>query len=129
MFTIEQIIEAHSKVKSGADFPEYIKNLKSLGVMHYTTFVSDGHTVYYGIEDYKITSAEKHHPITITEVPNKEQFQVDLKSHQNGKTDYLTFCKDAAESGVEKWSVCLEEMTCIYFDKMGNKIQTEKIPV
>jgi hypothetical protein len=30
MFTIEQIDQAHSKVKSGADFPKYIQDLKNL---------------------------------------------------------------------------------------------------
>ena len=32
MFTVEQIQEAHSKVKSGADFPKYIQDIKKLGV-------------------------------------------------------------------------------------------------
>lgn len=32
MFTIQQIKDAHSKVKSGADFPAYIQDIKKLGV-------------------------------------------------------------------------------------------------
>ncbi len=44
MFILDQIEAAHSKVKSGADFPEYIKELKQFGVTSYETFVSDGHT-------------------------------------------------------------------------------------
>lgn len=31
MFTVEQIETAHAKVKSGADFPNYIKEIKELG--------------------------------------------------------------------------------------------------
>lgn len=31
MFTIEQIKTAHSQVKSGADFPAYIQEIKKLG--------------------------------------------------------------------------------------------------
>lgn len=34
MFTVEQIEEAHSKVKSGTDFPNYIQEIKNLGVKH-----------------------------------------------------------------------------------------------
>lgn len=30
MFTVEQIKAAHAKVKSGADFPGYITEIKSL---------------------------------------------------------------------------------------------------
>jgi hypothetical protein len=32
MFAVEQIKTAHSKVKSGADFPAYIQDIKKLGV-------------------------------------------------------------------------------------------------
>ncbi len=128
MFTIEQITEAHSKVKSGADFPAYIQDLKKLGVTHYETFVTDGHTIYYGNNGYKITSPVKYETLTIAEVSNKERFIADLKIHQNGKTDYLTFCNDSSKSGIEKWSVSMDEMTCTYFDKAGNKILTEEIP-
>lgn len=128
MFTIEQITEAHSKVKSGADFPAYIQDLKKLGVTHYETFVTDGHTIYYGNNGYKITSPVKYETLTIAEVSNKERFIADLKIHQNGKTDYLTFCNDSSRSGIEKWSVSMDEMTCTYFDKAGNKILTEEIP-
>jgi hypothetical protein len=35
MFTVEQIKASHSKVKSGADFPSYIEEIKVLGVTHY----------------------------------------------------------------------------------------------
>lgn len=41
MFTIEQIKAAHSKVKSGADFPSYIREIKQLGVTGYEVSVSD----------------------------------------------------------------------------------------
>ena len=44
MFTIEQIQSAHSKVKSGADFPKYIQEIKALGVTSYETYVEDGRT-------------------------------------------------------------------------------------
>ena len=33
MFTIKQIEEAHSKVKSGAEFPNYIQDIKEIGVV------------------------------------------------------------------------------------------------
>lgn len=128
MFTIEQIKDAHDKVKSGADFPAYIQDLKKLGVTDYQTFVEDGHTDYYGVNNYKTSSSAKYDKLQVAEICNAEQFKTDLKTHQQGKTDYPTFCADCAKSGIEKWSVCMDEMTCIYFDKAGNKILTEEIP-
>ena len=128
MFTVEKIKAAHSKVKSGADFTSYIQDLKMLGVTYYETFVADGHTDYYGVNDYKITSPAKYEMLTVAEKSNKEQFKTDLKIHQDGKTDYPTFCSDCAKSGIEKWAVCMEKMTCIYYDKVGNEMLVEEIP-
>lgn len=128
LFTGDQISGAHSKVKSGADFPAYIQDLKELGVTHYETFVHDGHTDYFGYNGHKITSAPKYSNLPITETSNKKQFQTDLKLHQEGKTDYPTFCKDCAESGIKKWAVHITKMTCTYYDKAGNRILVEQIP-
>lgn len=128
MFTIEQIKTAHSKVKSGADFPVYIQDIKKLGVTYYETFVMDGHTDYFGAIDYKTSSPTKYNALTIASSPNMEQFKIDLKAHQQGKTDYPTFCNDCANSGIEKWAVRMDKMTCTYFDKAGNEILEENIP-
>lgn len=127
MFTLEQIKAAHSRVKSGADFPAYIKEIKSLGVTHYESFVKDGHTIFFGENNYKTSSMTKYNTLPIAETLNTQQFKVDLKAHQQGKTDYLTFCNDCAKSGIEKWAVCLKKMTCTYFNKAGNEILIEQI--
>jgi uncharacterized protein YbcV (DUF1398 family) len=129
MFTIDQIKAAHSKVKSGADFPAYIREIKQLGVTSYETFVSDGHTDYSGANNYKATAPAKYSELTIAETPKATQFKVDLKEHQQGKTDFLTFITMCATFGVEKWAVCMDKMTCTYYDRAGNEILVEKIPV
>jgi len=128
MFTVEQIKAAHSKVKSGADFPAYIKEIKQFGVTHYETFVSDGHTDYFGANGYKTTAPAKYPELTIAEIPNTKLFKAELKEHQQGKTDYLTFISMCAAFGIEKWAVCMDKMTCTYYNKAGNEILIEKIP-
>jgi len=128
MFTTEQIKAAHSKVKSGADFPNYVQELIQLGVTSYETFVADGHTDYFGKEDYKTSSVAKYNPLIIAQESNVEQFKADLKAHQQGQTDYMTFCNDSAKSGVEKWVVCMGKMTCAYYDLSGKEMLVERIP-
>lgn len=128
MFTVEQIKAAHSKVKSGADFPAYITEIKQLGVAFYETFVSDGHTDFFGADNYKTTAPAKYPELTIAETPDNEQFKIELMEHQQGKTDYLTFIAMCAAFGIEKWAVCMDKMTCTYYDKTGNDILVEKIP-
>lgn len=128
MFTLEQIKTAHSKVKSGADFPAYISAIKQLGVTSYETYVSDGHTDYYGKDDFKTSTEAIYDKLVIAENSNAEQFKMDLKAHQQGQTNYPTFCRDCAKSGVEKWAVRIDKMTCTYYDKTGNEIMTEIVP-
>jgi uncharacterized protein YbcV (DUF1398 family) len=127
MFTLEQIKNAHSKVKSGADFPAYIREIKQLGVLSYETFVTDGHTDYSGTHGYVISSEAKYGPLTISGTSDKEQFKIDLKAHQQGKSDYQTFCRQCAGHGIEKWIVDLDKMTCVYYDLGGKEVLLEVI--
>lgn len=128
MFTVEQIEQAHEKVKSGADFPKYIQEIKGFGVQSFETFVKDSHTEYFGENNFKTSSLPKYDDLEILEKTDSEKFKTQLKAHQKGETDYFTFCKDCAETGIEKWIVDLNKMTCIYYDKSGNEILVEEIP-
>ena len=128
MFTIDQIKAAHSKVKSGADFPKYVQDLIDLGVVSYHTFVMDGHAEYFGESHYQVKSDAKYSVLKVSEKSNLENFINRLKIHQQGQTDYMTFCKDSAETGVEKWVVDTKTMTCTYYDLSGNMMLEEKIP-
>jgi len=127
-FTIDEVKNAHHKVKSGADFPKYIQEIKDLGVSHYTALVANGNTKYFDAEENFAETGSKYENLIISENLNPEQFKSKLKLHQQGGTDYPTFCKDCAENGVEGWKMDLNEMTCTYFDKNGNDILVETVP-
>ena len=128
MFQLEAIKAADTKVKSGTDFPKYIQDLIQLGVMKYDTFVKDGHTLYFGNNNYEVESEPKYTGLAIADMSNAEKFRQYLKIHQQGQTDYPTFCSHAAETGVEKWTVDTWRMTCTYCEK-HNQLLEEKIPV
>jgi uncharacterized protein YbcV (DUF1398 family) len=129
MFTIEQIKEIHSKVRSGADFPRYVQEIKKLGVTSYEIFVKDGHAIYKGQNDFSISSDSKWPDKEIAGPASAEKLEHCLKIHQLGKTDYLTFCQQAADSGVEKWKVDTAKMKCTYYDKDENTLLEEDIPM
>ena len=128
MFTTQQIEQAHEKVKYGADFPKYIQEIKGFGVQSFITFVKDSHTEYFGADNFTTSSNPKYEDLEIAEITDSEKFKAQLKVQQQGKTDYFTFCKDCAETGIEKWIVDLNKMTCVYYDKYGNEILVEEIP-
>lgn len=128
MFTLEQIKTAHSKVKSGADFPNYIQEIKMLGVTSYEHFVADGHINYCGANNFVISTDAKWDLINIAEKGSTEMLKHSLTIHQQGQTNYPTFCNQSAEAGVEKWVVDMAKMTCAYYDKTGFEILVEAIP-
>ena len=129
MFTIEQINGSHAEVQSGADFPAHVQRLVILGIECYTVYVKDGHAEYIGSDSYRIQSEAKYPILLINDVADIPKFKEYLQMHQEGHTDYMTFCMHAAETGVEKWVCNLKEMTCVYFDKTGNEMLVETIPL
>ena len=93
MFTIDQIKEAHAKVKSGSDFPDYVQELIKLGVANYDTYIKDGLTEYIATNGYTIQSGDKYASKDIAAKSNSEQFKRYLEIHQQGQTGYPAFCK------------------------------------
>lgn len=129
MFTLDQIKAAHSKVRSGADFPAYIQDLKRLGITRYESFVADGTTKYWGNNNEPIASPARYAEVAVAEQCDIAAFCQALKEHQQGQSDYLTFSQNCARWGVEKWTVDISAMTCIYYDKSGCEMLTEEIPL
>jgi uncharacterized protein YbcV (DUF1398 family) len=128
MFTEQQLKDAHSKVKSGADFPAYVQEIKALGLLNYEYLVTDGKTVYHGVNDHVIRSAPIYSPLTIVLDSSTEQLKHAIAIHQQGQTDFMTFCRQVAEAGVQKWVIDTNTMLCTYHDQQGNVMVAEPIP-
>lgn len=129
MFTKDQIHEAFNKVKSGVDFPQFVQDLKSIGVTHYDNYVSDGRTLFYGKNGYTLQGDKKYPTLPVNRISSTEALKKAIIIHQQGQTDYPTFCKQAADAGVEKWTTHMIEMTVTYLDKKGQKLTVELIPM
>ena len=99
-----------------------------MGVTHYEAYVTDGHIDYHGANDFTAKVPAKYDPLVITDTSNSEAFKAELKAHQQGKTDFLTFIKMCATFGIEKWAICMDKMTCTYYDIAENEILVEEIP-
>jgi uncharacterized protein YbcV (DUF1398 family) len=128
MFTAEQIEIAHNKVKSGTDFPSYIKEIKAFGVTGYDAYVTDGHIDYHGANGHTSKVPAKYEKLTIAQIAKPQEFKAGLVAHQEGKTTFMTFIKLYATVGIARWKVCMDKMTCAYYDKEGQEILVEEIP-
>jgi uncharacterized protein YbcV (DUF1398 family) len=129
MFTIEEINTARQKIKSGADFPKFAHDLKALGVTRSDTYVINGMAIYFGDDDHTVEAAPVYESLLIEPKSSVQEFKDALKIHQQGATDFQTFCRQAASAGVEKWVIDLKAMTVTYLDTTGNELLVEKIPV
>lgn len=128
MFTLEQIKATHAQVKSGANFPQYVQEMKQLGIVAYDLYVTDGHARYVGFEQ-ALRSEPAYPPLAVAAQGNKQALEHALTIHQHGQTDYPTFCRQAAAAGVEKWTTRTVELTCTYYDQQGQVLVIEVIPL
>lgn len=128
MFTLQQVKAAHSKVKTGADFPKYIQEIKALGLITYQFMVTNGQTIYYGDNNHEVKSMAIYQPQVIAISSSVIRLRQNIAIHQQGKTDFITFCRQAAEAGVEKWIIDTQKMLCTYYDITGTEMVAEPIP-
>lgn len=128
MFTIEQMKTAHAKVKSGADFPAYVREIKGMGLLRYDFMVGNGQTVYHGAEGFQTAALPIYPEKIISQDASADAVRKIITEHQQGKTDFSTFCQQVADAGVERWVVDTETMLCTYYDLSGNQLVAEPIP-
>lgn len=124
---LKTIEREHKKLKTGADFPRYIQAIKKLGVEEYVTYVSDSRTQYFGNNGHQLSSKAQYEPLVVAAERNKKKFTKYLRMHQSGQTDYFSFCRHCAETGIDRWIVNLSLMTCTYYDQKNQLILTEAI--
>ena len=51
-----------------------------------------------------------------------------ISIHQQGQTDFETFCQQAADAGVHYWRTDAVNLACIYVDMAGQDMVNEPIP-
>ena len=128
MFTKEDIQTAESKITKGSDFPQFIKEIKAMGVIRNDVYVSNGLSVYFDSDNEVLQISPGEYPeLVVNEESSEEKLTHALEIHQKGETDYITFCKQAADAGVEKWITDLEDMTCTYLNSEGHELLKENI--
>lgn len=128
MSTITDIETAQSKIASAADFPQFVQDLKNMGIQQFSTIVENSQSIYWLAGGKPIVSEVKYAPLPLTYETDVDAFMTRLKMHQEGKTDYYTFCVDSANSGIEKWVMDLDQMTCTYFDHACRAVLVETVP-
>lgn len=126
-FTLSEIQQAHRQF-TGVDFPKLFKAFKDMGMTYNIVNIQDGTATYvHQSEDDIVTSSVKsNHPVAPSS--NQSIVQDVLTRHQQGQTDFETFCNEMAEAGIYKWHIDIQAGTCTYIDLKEQAIISELIP-
>lgn len=127
MFTLDDIDTVHERYGKQDSTAEYLKALKKVGVDHYDSFITDGHSEYYSEDGKKLVGPPEHEKIPVSDTSDEVSFKKHLALHGNGKTSYFEMSKRLAECGIEKWKFDTVKMTITYFDKQGQAVLIEPV--
>ncbi|HCY8359358.1 TPA: DUF1398 family protein [Staphylococcus aureus] len=126
-FTLSEIQQAHQQF-TGVDFPKLFKAFKDMVMTYNIVNIQDGTATYvHQSEDDIVTlSVKSNHPVAPSS--NQSIVQDVLTRHQQGQTDFETFCNEMAEAGIYKWHIDIQAGTCTYIDLKEQAIISELIP-
>jgi uncharacterized protein YbcV (DUF1398 family) len=127
MFTLDQINDIHNRLGKQTALPLYLMALNAIGVDKYDSFITDGHSEYYGKDDHKVVSPAVHENLSIANTSNRGEFLKHLRLHEQGKTNYFEMSQGLADSGTEKWTFDTTKMTITYYDIEGHELLVEDI--
>lgn len=126
-FKLSAIQQAHQQF-TGVDFPKLFKAFKDMGMTYNIVNIQDGTATYvHQSEDDIVTSSVKsNHPVAPSS--NQSIVQDVLTRHQQGQTDFETFCDEMSQAGIYKWHIDIQAGTCTYIDLQEQAIISELIP-
>ncbi len=127
VFTIEQIDELHDRLGKADTLAQYLQSLKAIGVTRSDSFVTDGHSEFFGKDGHMVVSAPAHEQLIVAERSSPEGLVEQLGRHSQGRTSYVEMSNGLADIGVEKWTFDMNAMTITYYDKAGNEMLVEAI--
>src|SRR5215467_15657523 len=98
MFTLEQINNIHDRLGNAATLAQYLEALKNIGVDKCDSFITDGHSEYFGKGGHKVVSPAVHEELRVAETSNRERFLEHLNLHSQGKTSFTEMSRGLADS-------------------------------
>ncbi|MFC4038329.1 DUF1398 family protein [Dactylosporangium siamense] len=127
MFTLEQITDIHDRLGSRQTLGGYLRALRDIGVETYDSYVTDGHSEYFGADGQRLVGPAFHETFAIAETCDKEQFLQYMQRVEQGGVGYVEMSKAMADHGVEKWTFDTQRLTITYFDSAGTVLLGENV--
>ena len=127
MFTLEQITGIHDRLGTKETLGDYLRALRDIGVTTYDSYVTDGHSEYFGADGQMLVGPAFHETFVVAGTCDREQFLQYMRRVEQGEVGYHEMSRALAEHGVEKWTFDTEKLTITYLDKAGNELLGESL--
>lgn len=115
------------KIQANGNFGVLVESYLEYGIVRFQTCAATAKSIYFDAEGNRVYDENDIFNFEIGQL-NVEQFKADLLDHQQGLTDFPTWLKLTAGSGIGYWIVDLEAKQCVYYDLDNNPVHTELIP-
>jgi uncharacterized protein YbcV (DUF1398 family) len=127
MFTLEQVTDIHDRLGNRDTLGGYLRALRDIGVEAYDSYVTDGHSEYFGADRKMLVGPAFHETFAIAEAGDGDKSLRYTQQVGDGGFGYVEMSRALADDGVEKWTFDTEELTINYLDKVGNVLLREKV--
>ena len=127
VFTWAQIEDIHTRLGRAESLGDYLRGLAAIGVVRFDSFVTDGHTEFFGADGQHVDSPAHHEILTVAEVSDRDAFLAHLRAHAEGRTSYVEMSAGLADSGVEKWVADTEVLTMTYCARDGVVLLVDEV--
>ncbi len=125
-FSLEDIARVHQGVISRT-VRDYLRKLHDLGVVAYTSHLSDGHSDYFDHDGAMLSSAAVHEQYDVSDRVDPEAARRAIDAHGRGETDYFTFSRELAAAGIGSWIMNPVDMTCTFCSKAGQRLLVDDV--
>jgi uncharacterized protein YbcV (DUF1398 family) len=127
MFTWAQVEDIHARLGRAESLGDYLRGLAAIGVVRVDSFVSDGHSEFFGTDGQQVVSPAHHAVLEVAAVSDRDAFLTHLRDHADGRTSYLEMSAGLADSGVEKWVADTEALTMTYCGRDGVVLLVDEV--
>jgi uncharacterized protein YbcV (DUF1398 family) len=125
--TFERYKQARER-SAGQPYPQFVKNLKEIGVKRYEVSVADQLTTVYADEGDPLQVPGSNSQLVCSKTFFEPHLKAALQSTQSGLTDYAQFLSEIAEAGVHRYVADLDNMKVSYYGKEPSEKYEEAIP-
>jgi uncharacterized protein YbcV (DUF1398 family) len=127
VFTMAEIDDLHARLGRADSLADYLRSLAALGVVRFDSFVTDGHSEFFGSDGQSVVSPAHHQVLAVAEVSDRDSFLRHLRRHSDGETSYVEMSRGLADSGIEKWVADTGLLTMTYHDAAGVPLLLEQV--